>query len=73
MRRVSAGIDGQADISGIVGPSGKRLEIEVKAGKDRMRPTQNAFRHMMATHGGIYIIAHNVDDCLRDLEAVCGS
>ena len=31
-RRIQAGIDGQADISGIIGPWGYRLEIEGYSG-----------------------------------------
>lgn len=66
-RRVSAGIDGQGDISGIAGTSGRRVELEVKAGKDRMRPSQLSFRAMIERHGGVYIVAHDVEQCIRDL------
>ena len=70
-RKVSAGIDGQADLSGIVGPLGRRVEIEVKAkytkGKDRMRPSQVAFRAMIESLGGIYVLAEEVERCLSDL------
>jgi len=56
MRRVQAGIDGQADISGIVGPSGKRLELEVKCGKDRQSLEQIAFERMIRERGGVYVL-----------------
>ena len=62
-RRIQAGIDGQADISGIIGPWGYRLEIEVKAGKDEQSESQIAFQQMIEKHGGIYAIAR------EDIEA----
>lgn len=62
MRRVSAGIDGQADISGIMGPSGRRLEIEVKVGRDQMRHSQAAFELMIQSHGGVYLVARDTPD-----------
>lgn len=71
-RKVSAGIDGQGDLSGIVGPGGRRIEIEVKAGKDRMRPSQNSFAAMITGAGGIYIVAKDVAECLAEMEAKCG-
>ena len=66
-RMMDAGIDGQADISGIAGPSGRRVEIEVKAGRDRLRPDQIAFRNMILSHGGIYIEARGVEAGLAAL------
>lgn len=70
LRRVSAGIDGQGDLSGIAGPSGRRVEIEVKAGKDRMRPSQISFKAMIVGAGGIYVVARDVKECLRELEGL---
>jgi len=55
-RTISAGVDGQADISGILAPKGKRLEIEVKFGKDRSSDVQRNFGTMITRAGGIYII-----------------
>ena len=72
LRRVKAGIDGQADISGIVGPTGRRCEIEVKAGKDRLSLDQYAFQHMIESHGGLYLIARDLDGTLAKLQAVLG-
>lgn len=69
LRRVQAGIDGQGDITGIIGKSGRRLEIEVKAGRDRMRDTQHAFQAMIVKASGVYILARDVERCLADLEA----
>lgn len=69
-QKVSAGVDGQADLSGIVGPLGRRLEIEVKACKDRMRDSQKGFARMITDLGGIYIVARDVAECLAALSGV---
>jgi len=66
LRRVKAGVDGQADLSGI-GPGGVRIEIEVKAGRDKMSKSQIAFQAMILNHGGIYIEARDVDECMAAL------
>jgi hypothetical protein len=67
MRRVQAGIDGQGDLSGIIGPTGTRLEIEVKAGNDRQSDKQRAFQAMIERAGGVYLIARDLEQCIRDL------
>jgi VRR-NUC domain len=64
VRRVKAGVDGQADIMGIIGPSGKMLQIEVKVGKDKLSKQQRAFCKMIVDHGGIYLVAPNVSTAL---------
>lgn len=76
MRRISAGIDGQADLSGIIGQStggtdlgGRRIEVEIKAGADRMRPSQLSFKAMILRHNGVFIEARSVDQCLTDIES----
>ena len=74
LRRVMAGIDGQADITGIFPRKygfmcvmGLRCEIEVKAAKDKQSPAQKAFEKMILDAGGIYIVARSVKQCLEDL------
>jgi hypothetical protein len=67
MRMVSAGVNGQGDISGIAGPKGVRVEIEVKAGKDQLSLDQIRFGQMIRSHGGIYLVAHQVEPTLDDL------
>ena len=67
-RIVRAGLTGQADISGIGGPRGVRLEIEVKAGKDRISPAQENFCAMIRRHGGIYILARDIEQALVELK-----
>jgi hypothetical protein len=71
-RRIQAGIDGQADISGIIGSGGIlhgcRLEIEVKVGDDKQRESQIAFMKMIEERGGVYIIARDFDATMKELE-----
>jgi VRR-NUC domain. len=69
-RMIDAGIDGQGDISGIIAPTGKRLEIEVKAGDDRLSEDQEKFRDMIRYHGGVYIEARDVERTLDQLARV---
>jgi hypothetical protein len=68
-RLVNAGVNGQADISGIVAPSGRRLEIEVKAGKDRLSLDQINFGNMIRQLGGIYLVVRDLDSGLASLRA----
>ncbi len=70
MRRVSAGIDGQFDVCGIIGPMGRMLQIEVKAGRDRMRDSQTAFLVMAEGLGAACLICRDVDVCLSELEVL---
>ena len=63
--RVAFGIVGQADISGLVWPSGRRLEIEVKTTTGRQSDAQVAFAAMIRKHGGLYVLARCVGD-VRD-------
>jgi hypothetical protein len=72
LRMIDAGIDGQGDISGIAGPRGRRLEIEVKTGKDKLSEDQKRFRQMILSLGGIYIEARSVDGCIAQLEQHIG-
>ena len=61
-RVVKCGIDGQADLSGILWPSGRRLEIECKAAKRGQSPAQINFQQMIESMGGLYVLARSVDD-----------
>jgi hypothetical protein len=66
-RIVRAGVKGQADISGILAPTGQRIEIELKAPKGRQRPEQVAWQAMIEKHGGLYILARSVEDVAKAL------
>lgn len=57
MRKVEAGIDGQADLTGHYGPQNhRRCEIEVKGPGDSQNKNQIDFEHRCRTHGTLYII-----------------
>lgn len=58
--------EGAADISGIVGPEGWRLEIECKAAGRKRKPAQIQWAEQMAGLGAIYLLA----DARRGVEAV---
>lgn len=73
LRKVSAGVDGQGDLTGIFPVLrngvwyGLSLNLEIKAGKDRMRESQKNFQAMILGSYGIYITAHSVEQCMEDL------
>lgn len=66
-RFLNAGVNGQGDLSGIIGPSGRRLEIETKAGKDRLNEAQKNFCAMIRELGGVYVVARTAESGLRQL------
>lgn len=58
---------GAADISGIVGPEGWRLEIETKASKTISRETQEAWEKMILKHGGVYVrVRYNENQTMEE-------
>jgi hypothetical protein len=67
-RPVDYGQKGQADILGIVSPSGRGLAIEVKMPGERLRPEQALWRDMWVKYGGIYIVATCIEDVYVGLE-----
>lgn len=79
LRHVSAGINGQGDITGIMPMShrpdyygiavhGIRIEIEIKTPRDRQSQAQKDFQKMITDAGGIYIVARSVEQCIKELE-----
>jgi hypothetical protein len=66
---VKFGVNGQADISGLVWGSGRRLEIECKTPIGRLSQRQIWFREMIIGAGGVHIVARSVDDVIRGLTA----
>lgn len=64
---MDAGIDGQADISGLLAPRGRRLEIEVKVGKDQLREDQERFRNAVVSLGAVYIEAREMGQTLAEV------
>lgn len=57
-----SGPDGSADISGILAPSGRRLELEVKSATGRVRPEQEAFLAMVRAMGGVGEVVRSVQE-----------
>src|SRR5690606_23226878 len=63
---IKFGVNGQADISGIIRPSGRRLEIEVKTGTGKLREEQVNFKRMIDHYGGLHIELRD----LKDLDVI---
>lgn len=61
------GVNGQADISGILA-DGTRLEIEVKNKCGRQSEEQRNFQAMILSMGGLYILARSPDDVRRGID-----
>lgn len=68
-RPVTFGIPGQGDTSGLVAPTGRRLEIEIKTSNDRMSPEQMTFCEMVRRTGGIYVEARSVEEAVEAVRA----
>ncbi len=61
-RMVCLSTPGAPDLVAIKGP--RYLLIEVKAGKDRLRESQEQFQQDVENVGGYYLVARSVDDVL---------
>jgi len=59
-RFVRFGVKGQADISGLIAPNGRRLEIEVKTDAGRQSADQRKYQKMIEKYGGVYVLARSV-------------
>lgn len=74
VRHVSAGIDGQGDLSGLATVTANnkkiavRVELEVKTHNDRVRPTQEAFGRKIQRMGGIYFVVRDVDEAIQEMK-----
>jgi hypothetical protein len=67
-RPIAFGQAGLPDIDGIAAPSGRRIGVEVKFGKDKMRPEQERCREMYERHGGLYIVARDVEQAMDEIK-----
>ena len=63
-RYVQYGVPGQADLSGAIAPMGRRLEIELKALRGRLRKAQIEYRARMEKLGALYIVARSIPDAM---------
>lgn len=68
-RVVRFGVRGQGDLSGLIGPEGWRLELEVKSAAGRQTKEQRAFQAMVERFGGCYVLARNTAEATEQLEA----
>ena len=59
---ISFGVTGQADISGIIAPEGRRLEIEIKTGKGKQSEAQLRYQAMIKRSGGVYVLVRSLED-----------
>lgn len=59
---VKFGVPGQGDLSGLILPSGRRLEIECKTVKGKQSEDQRNFQAMIERFGGLYVLARSVAD-----------
>ena len=59
---IKFGVKGQADLSGILMGSGKRLEIECKSATGTPREDQVVYGETIERFGGIYVLARSVED-----------
>lgn len=50
------GVEGEPDIQGIISPHGQAIGVEVKVGRDRLRPKQTAWAKMWVAKGGAHIV-----------------
>lgn len=63
-RLISFGINGQADLTGMLIPSGKRLEIELKVPGKQLRRDQELYRDCIRMFGGVYLVVHSAQEAV---------
>jgi len=69
-RLVRFGVRGSADLTGLLRPSGVRLEIEVKRpGGGKQTDDQAAYEASIRSAGGVYILVRSVEECRAKLDA----
>lgn len=68
-RHVRTGINGMADLSGILS-GGRRLEVECKTGSGRQTPAQLRFGEMITRMGGVYVVVRSVEEAVAAIDAV---
>lgn len=59
-RFVRFGLKGQADITGVIAPTGRFLAIEAKNEAGRQTADQKKFQRAVEKYGGLYILARSV-------------
>jgi hypothetical protein len=66
---VKVGTEGQGDLIGWIGGSGRYLSIETKSATGRVRPKQEAWRQAVIAGGGIALICRPGDDVIGILKS----
>jgi hypothetical protein len=54
---------GSSDIVGLL-PGGRFVGVEIKAGRDRVRPDQAAWARAVTSQGGLVVVARSVEEAL---------
>jgi len=62
----TSGVKGVPDITCII--DGKYIGIEVKTPRGKLSPAQEEFSDRIVEAGGIYLVAHSVDELESDLQ-----
>ena len=59
---------GMADLTAVV--NGKHVSIEIKIGRDKMRPDQLRVKAEVEGAGGRYLVVHSFDDFLKQIQNI---
>lgn len=59
---------GMADITAVI--NGRHVSIEIKIGKDKIRPNQEKCKSEIEAAGGVYIIASSFDNFLEQIRSL---
>ncbi len=66
-RYVRYGCPGSGDVLALL--NSVFYSIEVKTGKDRLRPSQSEFMENVNRNGGVAFVAHSLDDVMERIPA----
>lgn len=64
-KAIRFGLNGMADLLGIVAPTGRLLSVEVKSDTGRLTPEQRAWAEMVTRFGGLSVAPAR---CVADVE-----
>ena len=63
---------GSPDIIAILPKAGRFIGVEVKIGKDRLRPAQLSFKRQAELCGGLYVVVKDFEGFLEEFEKIRG-
>lgn len=73
-RLIRFGKVGAGDLTGLIAPDGRRLEIECKKKGNKTDPdrvlAQQKYADMIRSNGGVYVLAYSLDDVRRAMGEV---